>query len=160
MTGELKDFVRPPFANYDIVVYFGCGLFALPLMLHYIFEPAGFHLPAFNIQVGIPIADTVISTLSLLFSVYVVGHIIAYMSSIVIEKSIDSFFGKVSSAILISNPSGRGRRTIIIQAWIYDRLKKAFQKRKEVSEFSQSGYPSTGHTIISFCQRDRRHGLL
>ncbi len=132
MSGELKDLIKPPFANYDIVVYFGCGLFSLPLIYHYLIEPSGYRFPRFEFKIGIPIADTVISTLSLLFSVYVLGHIIAYVGSIIIEKSIDAYFGKVSSAILISNASGRGRRSEIVNAWLYSRFRKSFQRGRRM----------------------------
>jgi hypothetical protein len=122
---ELKDVVKPPFANYDIVVYFGCGLFALPLIFHYFIEPAGFRFPRFAFEIGIPFADVAISTLSLLFAVYVLGHIIAYVGSVMIEKTIDSFFGKVSSAIWISTwlrGIGRGE---LVNAWVFGRVKRA-----------------------------------
>lgn len=128
----LKELIRPPFANYDVVVYFGCGLFSLLLVYHYFIEPLGYRFPRFEFNIGISFADTAISTLSLLFSVYVLGHIIAYVGSVLIEKTIDSFFGKVSSAILISGASGRGRRSEIINAWLYDRARRSFRTGKKV----------------------------
>jgi hypothetical protein len=133
---DLKDLVKPPFANYDIVVYFGCGLFSLPLAFHYFVEPLGYRFPRFSFEIGIPIADTLISTLSLLFSVYILGHVLAYIGSVFVEKTIDSFFGKVSSAILISGASGRGRRSEIVSAWLYDRFRNSFRRgRRAQSSF-------------------------
>src|SRR5207253_1536352 len=42
------------------------------------------------------------TTLFALFAVYVLGHLYAYLSSILIEKSADEFLGEVSTAMLIS----------------------------------------------------------
>ncbi|MBX7460363.1 hypothetical protein, partial [Qipengyuania huizhouensis] len=43
----LKNIGRPPFANYDLVVYFGGGLFALPFLYRYFLHPFGVPLPSF-----------------------------------------------------------------------------------------------------------------
>jgi len=75
----VRELVRPPFANYDVVVYFGCGLFALPLIYHYLVEPSQLRFPRFHFDLGMPFANEAISTLSLLFAVYLLGHIIAYL---------------------------------------------------------------------------------
>jgi hypothetical protein len=128
----LKELVRPPFANYDVVVYFGCGLFALPLVYHYLIEPSDFRFPRFTFQIGMPIADQAISALSLLFAVYLLGHIIAYTSSLLIEKAIDVFFGKVSSAILLSAYTAGGLRPELISAWQFGRWKDAFGRGSRI----------------------------
>jgi hypothetical protein len=126
-TSAIKDLVRPPFANYDIVVYFGCGLFALPLAYHYFIEPSDFRFPRFTFNIGMGFADEAISVLSLLFAVYLLGHIIAYSGSLIIEKSIDAFFGKVSSAILLSSYAPSEDKRELISAWQFGRWKSAFQ---------------------------------
>lgn len=124
----IKEAVKPPFANYDIVVYFGGGLFALPLINHYFVEPSSFRFPRFTFDIGYAFANDAISLLSLLFSVYLLGHIISYCSSLVIERAINEFNGKVSSAILISSYSGRANHDELVNSWIYGRLGIAFRK--------------------------------
>lgn len=113
-TEVLKSFVKPPFANYDIVVYFGCGLFSLPFIRHYFLEPFGLRLPVFSFEIGVPFAGALIATLSLLFTVYILGHIIAYVSSQLIEKAMDmAFAGKTSSVLLgASEADGETRNSI------------------------------------------------
>lgn len=128
MAADLKDLVKPPFANYDVVVYFGCGLFALPLIKHYVVEPTGLRFPSFNFDIGLEIAGSAISVLSLLFSVYLLGHIISYCSSLFIEKAINTFFGKTSSAILLSTWSQSKDRPELRKAWRASRRRKAFRK--------------------------------
>ena len=106
-TDIVKDLVKPPFANYDVVVYFGCGLFALPLINHYLGEHK-VHFMGDGFGFEPPFLEVLISTLVLLFSVYILGHIIAYTSSIFIEKVADAFFGKVSTVILLASNDKRG----------------------------------------------------
>lgn len=90
---------RPPFANYDIVVYFGCGLFALPFIDHYYLEPFGVKIAALQPVTTASFSQAATSTLLLLFSVYVLGHILAFISSQFIEKPMEGIFGKTSSII-------------------------------------------------------------
>ena len=45
-------------------------------------------------------AGQIISALSLLMFVYIIGHMLAYLASQIVEKSIDRFLGKVSTAII------------------------------------------------------------
>lgn len=129
---SLKDYVRPPFANYDVVVYFGCGLFSLPLVFHYLIEPTGLRFPRFRFNIGIDFAQDAISLMSMLFSVYLLGHIIAYCSSVVIERSIDTYFGKISSAIILSTWSESKDRPELRTAWRADRRSKAFRRGRWV----------------------------
>jgi hypothetical protein len=106
----VKDLVKPPFANYDIVVYFGCGLFSLPFMLHYseIFlngdqytkSTLANKLARIDPALSDKFVVSLIATLTVLISVYILGQIIAYLGSEAIEKLMDSLFGKVSSTIL------------------------------------------------------------
>ncbi|NYD88860.1 hypothetical protein [Sphingomonas melonis] len=116
---SVKDLVKPPFANYDIVVYFGCGLFALPFMLHYgeIFLTEHHNTksslitklskidPAFSDQFVV----SLIASLTVLVSVYILGQIIAYLGSEFIEKLMDSLFGKASSTVLRGSTDRRGQ---------------------------------------------------
>lgn len=143
-TGSLRELIRPPFANYDVVVYFGCGLFSLPLIYHYLVEPSKLRFPRFNFDLGMPFANEAISTLSLLFAVYLLGHIIAFSSSLLIERCIDAFFGKVSSAILLSNYGQSGNKQELVKAWMYDRFKEAFRKGRRI----QNGLRMVAHLPV------------
>ena len=131
---------RPPFANYDLVVYFGCGLFALPLIFHYITEPTGMRFPRFQFQIGIPFADTAISTLSLLFAVYLLGHMIAYAGSAFVEKTVDLVFGKVSSSVLISNLTVSGSFNETVQGWIARRLRASLRPGQRLTTALRFGF--------------------
>lgn len=132
---EWREAIRPPFSNYDIVVYFGCGLFSLPLIFHYFIEPMGLRFPRFQFPIGIPFADTAISTLSLLFAVYLLGHIIANAASATIERSTDLAFGKISSAIIISTLVSTRNQAETIQGWIWRRLQAAFARGLRTRSF-------------------------
>lgn len=130
---EAKDFIRPPFATYDIVVYFGCGLFCLPLIFHYFIEPTKLRFPRFQFNIGIEFADVAVSTLSLLFAVYILGHMIAHIASHAIEKTVDLFFGKISTALIISSLTKPEDFGETIQAWIIKKFKSAFSKGHKIS---------------------------
>lgn len=132
---ETKDLVKQPFANYDVVVYFGCALFSLPIIFHYLIQPFGLRMPNFRLNVGSEFADSAVSTLSLLFSVYILGHMIAYGASYLIEKTVDTVFGKISSSILIASLSRRRDYHEVFQAWIARRLREAFRHRRYSTTF-------------------------
>ena len=129
---DFRDLVKPPFANYDVVVYFGCGLFALPLINHYVVDPTGLRFPSFDFDIGISIAQDAVSILSLLFSVYLLGHIISYCPSLFIEKAINTFFGKTSSAIILSTWSEKKDRPELRDAWRASRRAKAFRRGRRI----------------------------
>lgn len=120
--GLIESIKKPPFANYDIVVYFGAGLFLIPFVNRYIVEPMAAKWPNFEIEVGSKIAKEATSILSLLFFIYIVGHILAYLSSQVIEKSADRILGKISTSIIISSIAQSKNRNSAIRAIIYNRL--------------------------------------
>ena len=112
----IKSVVKPPFANYDVVVYFGCGLFVLPFLRHYIIEPFGLRFPVFTFQIGIPFVDGLITALSLFFAVYILGHIIAYAASQLIEKATEmAFDGKTSSVVTYASEATSETRTYIFK---------------------------------------------
>ena len=113
---------RPPFATYDIVVYFGAGLFSIPFLNRYLVQPFNLKWPNFEIEMGSPIAKEAVSILSMLFFIYIVGHIVAYVSSHLIEKSVDRALGKISTAILLSSQTTSSNRNTVIRALIYNRL--------------------------------------
>ena len=111
---SIKDLVKPPFANYDIVVYFGCGLFSLPFIMHYI-GSLRVSPTSFNFGIEPAIVSTVVTTLTVLFSVYILGHIIAYVGSQFIEKVMDSFLGKASTIVLLGRKGRQGVLTHLIR---------------------------------------------
>lgn len=123
----LKDLIRPPFATYDVVVYFGCGVASLPLLSHYIM-PQGTSLPRSSFGIGVSWADDAIATLSVLFGIYILGHIYAFLSSLLIEKTADLVFGKMSSASILSRDRQVGDKSFDqIRAWVKDRWKRAWE---------------------------------
>lgn len=121
---------KPPFANYDIVVYFGAGLFFVPFANRYVVQPLGISWPAFNVEVGSEIAKEAVSILSLLFFIYITGHLLAYISSQIIEKMVDRILGKVSTAILLSSASPQRLRDKAIRTLIINRVSKIKRQRR------------------------------
>jgi hypothetical protein len=130
---EVKDLIRPPFANYDIVVYFGGGLFMIPFLNRYLFQPANLVWPQFQISLQSEIVSEIVSGLCLLFTIYIIGHILAYLSSQFIEKLADRLLGKISTAILISSWSRPRLRNEWIRALIFDRTSKIRRDRAVIS---------------------------
>lgn len=119
--GALKDLVRPPFANYDVVVYFGAGLFAIPFLIRYVGIPLGVPRPEFLIAESDQVVLEIVRVLTIITFVYVLGHLIAYFSSQMVEKALDRFLGKVSTAILVSSSSSHQKRN--------ERIRKHFRTR-------------------------------
>lgn len=105
--GIIKDLIKPPFANYDVVVYFGCGIFFLPFLFHYI-GPDKLKILSFQFDIQPPFAAVVVSSLSILFGVYILGHMIAYAGSQFVQRLMDSFFGKTSTVIILGSRDGGG----------------------------------------------------
>ena len=120
----LKNLGRPPFANYDLVVYFGGGLFALPFIYRYLLHPFGVPLPSFVLTESNQVTLEIIRGLALLMAVYVIGHLIAYLSSQLVEKTVDRFLGKMSTAIIVSMESSKADRDNQLKAMFRDRAKK------------------------------------
>ena len=118
----MKDLIRPPFANYDVVVYFGGGLFIIPFLNRYIFDPLNLSWPEFNITLHTQIETQIVSILCTLFSIYILGHMIAYAGSQILEKLIDTVFGKISSSIIISVYSRPYQRNEFIRAHIFKQI--------------------------------------
>lgn len=118
----MKDLIKPPFANYDVVVYFGGGLFFIPFINRYLVEPTSLTWPRFRVDVGSSIGEQIVSGLTLLFIIYLLGHTVAYVGSQLIEKLMDRVLGKISTAILVSSWSSNNNRNEYVRALIYDRL--------------------------------------
>lgn len=122
----LKDLIKPPFANYDVVVYFGCGIFFLPFLFHYL-GVEHLRILSFNYSIKPDFAAIVVSSLSILFGVYVLGHMIAYAGSQFVEKLMDSIFGKTSTVVLLGSKDSGGTNPMFrrqMKAW----LRKSWEK--------------------------------
>lgn len=124
---SVKDLIKPPFANYDIVVYFGCGLFSLPFIMHYT-GSLRVNPTSFNFGIEPAFVSTLVTTLTVLFSVYILGHIIAYIGSQFIEKLMDSFFGKASTIILLGSKVRQGSLNPMIRGQLGKGFSKNFTK--------------------------------
>lgn len=120
---SIKDAVKPPFANYDMVVYFGGGLFCIPFINRYIVEPLSFRWPSFKIAISSEIAQEAVSILSSLFFIYIAGHIVAYLASQLVEKAVDRTFGKISTTIIFATEWNSTSRNGTIRSLIKYRLK-------------------------------------
>lgn len=150
---EIKDLIKPPFANYDVVVYFGCGLFSLPFALHYLPAPKLGNFLSLGLDTGVVFADTAVATLFLLFSVYIIGHFLAFGSSLFIEKTADLLLGKMSSAcILAKERKQNNNSTAHIRAWVIERWKAAWRKGSRSRSFIRAIFlsPVAPSLLITF----------
>ncbi|MCL6741191.1 hypothetical protein LZ518_08615 [Sphingomonas sp. RB56-2] len=128
LTDGIKDLVRPPFANYDVVVYFGCGLFSLPFLFHYIASPKEAGFLALEVATGVPFADSAIKTLFALFAVYILGHLLAFLSSLFVEKTAELLLGKMSDASILGHRRRDQQSFDEIKDWVKRRWKLAWRK--------------------------------
>lgn len=119
---DMKDFIRPPFATYDIVVYFGGGLFSLPFLYRYILEPFKLHFPIFLNAIPGDAVNQVIRFLAIGFSVYILGHLLALFSAQLIEKVADRFLGNISSSIILSASTSNARRNQVVRMLIKQQI--------------------------------------
>lgn len=131
----IQSTVKPPFANYDVVVYFGGGIFFLPFIERYFLDPFKADLPRFFNIKDAGFIETSVSSLVALFSLYVIGHILAYVSSQIIEKTTDKCFGKSSSAIIVSTRTSSIKRNEAIRALVWRNIKKLFVKNSKITSF-------------------------
>lgn len=131
---SVKDLVKPPFANYDIVVYFGCGLFSLPFIVHYT-GSLRVNTTSFNFGIEPQFVSTLVTTLTVLFSVYILGHIIAYVGSQLIEKLMDSFFGKASTIVILGTKIRNTSLTKVIRGQLKNNVIKNFSRATWLSSF-------------------------
>ena len=148
----LKGIGRPPFANYDLVVYFGGGLFALPFLYRYFIHPVGVPLPAFVINETEQVTLEVVRGLTILVGVYIFGHIIAFLSSLMIEKSVDRFLGKMSTAIIVSMRTTKAKRNADLKEMFSRRLRRTRKENALVSEIARAIFPTPNfvHYLILY----------
>jgi len=125
---DIKDLIRPPFATYDVVVYFGCGLFSLPFLFHYLASPQEAGFLALEVATGVPFADSAIKTLFALFAVYILGHLLAFLSSLFVEKTADLLLGKTSDASILGHRRRDEGSYDEIRDWVKRRWALAWRK--------------------------------
>jgi hypothetical protein len=135
---EARDYLRPPFSTYDVVVYFGCGLFSIPFLNRYIVGPMELGWPRYAVPTGNDIADSIVSFLALAFSIYIIGHVIAYMASQIVEKWSDAIFGKISTVMISIADHKPGLRNKRIRARIFENVSRLGQKKTIVATGSRS----------------------
>lgn len=129
----LKDLIKPPFANYDVVVYFGVGIFFLPFLFHYIGADK-LKLLSFQFDIKPDFASILVSSLSILFGVYILGHMIAYAGSQFVERLMDSIFGKTSTVVLMGSKD-RGGSNPMFRKQVWARSAKSWKRSKWVLLF-------------------------
>lgn len=146
----LKDLARPPFANYDVVVYFGCGLFVIPFLNRYLLGPFELNWPTFQVALEPTIAAQIVSGLSLIFAIYIIGHIIAYVASQLIEKTIDRFLGKVSTAIILLSVDQPGLRNSRIRRHILRKVREIRSERAILASAFRAAFHIPAIPIYAF----------
>lgn len=100
---EVPLFSKAPFANYDIIVYFGGGLLSLLLIYWYIFSPIEFaDLGHIAPWIKRSVTHQIIFALITAALAYLSGHLVAYMASHFIEGFINKTCGSFSQIILLS----------------------------------------------------------
>ncbi len=122
-----KSFFKPPFAAYDIIVYFGMGLFTVPFIDYFIFKPLKIRLPKINYELTGSLTVDIISGLSLLFVIYIIGHAIVYLSGQFIQKPMEVIFGKTSRVVLFSHSVEPQKRNLVFRTHIQDNIRRMWQ---------------------------------
>lgn len=100
---EVPFFSKAPFANYDLVVYLGGGLFAILVFWRYVARP--FEIFDFSslVSAGQPSwVESVVYLLLLAVCAYVLGHLVSYQSSFFIEGFIERTLGKFSRIVEVT----------------------------------------------------------
>ncbi len=152
MIDTIKSLGRPPFANYDLVVYFGGGLFALPFLYRYFIHPLGIPMPSFLLDAAPQVTLEIVRALAILMAVYVLGHLIAYLASQLIEKAVDRFLGKMSTAIIISMKSSRAERDEELRKMFFARAKRIKKENAVFPSFVRAAFhlPCAFHYAIVY----------
>ena len=109
----MEDIRRLPFANYDVLVYLGVGILAMPLLREFLIIPLGISLPVLTSTSDSPFVHAAFEFLYLLFTGYALGHVIAYLSSYFVEKFIHEWLRYPSDVWLsFGNRAGATRFSI------------------------------------------------
>lgn len=100
---EIPILSKAPFANYDLVVYLGGGLFALLIVWRYIGRP--FDVFRFS-SILRPATENWTQDLLYLVLIavvaYIIGHLISYQSSFFIERFVEKSVGRFSELLEIT----------------------------------------------------------
>lgn len=106
---------RLPVASYDLVVYFGVGILALPFFRVWVAEPLSLRPPEGSLLFpSFAFVGTAILTLLVLFAGYALGHVIALFSSFFVERFVQLWLGYPSDIWLSACARGvEARRQII-----------------------------------------------
>jgi len=89
----LEEVKKLPFGNYDLTVYFGMGILALPLCYTIFVAPFGFYFPKFPVPFKSEFTNSAVSVIAVLFAGYALGHIIAFLASYFVEKFLHRNYG-------------------------------------------------------------------
>jgi len=108
-SAALEEVKRLPFGNYDLTVYFGMGILALPLCYNIFVAPFGLYFPKFPIPFKSEFTNSAVSVIAVLFSGYALGHIIAFLASYFIEKFLHRNYGYPSDLYIEQCDSGELR---------------------------------------------------
>jgi hypothetical protein len=130
---ELKEFLKLPFANYDLVVYFGGGLFFIPFLNRYLISPLNLQWPTVGIDTHSVIANEAVSIMSLLFTIYIFGHLLSYLSSQFVEKNCDNVLGTTSSIIVFTSVNDGKDISRKIRSKIIENAKSNFNNGSKIS---------------------------
>lgn len=115
---EVPFFSKAPFANYDLVVYLGGGLFGILIFWRYIGKPFGiFDFSNLILSDKPSSVENVLYLIFVTVFAYVIGHLISYQSSFFIEGFIEQTLGKFSK---------------IIEVTTCDRSDRAIKVREEI----------------------------
>jgi hypothetical protein len=111
---ELPFVSKAPFANYDLVVYLGGGLFSILILWRYIGWPLGiFDFTSLTSTGPHSWVQDVIYLLIISVCAYVLGHMISYQSSYFIEGFIEKTLGKFSKIVEITTVDQKERAAAI-----------------------------------------------
>jgi hypothetical protein len=120
---EVPFFSKAPFANYDLVVYLGGGLFAVLIFWRYVARP--FSIFDFSSLVSNGTSTWVQDVIYLVLlgvCSYVLGHLVSYQSSYFIEGFVERTLGKFSKIVEI-NTAHESKRLRSLKSEIRSNLK-------------------------------------
>jgi hypothetical protein len=146
---ELPFVSKAPFANYDLVVYFGGGLFATLIFWKYIALPL--HIFDFStVASGAPHwwVQDVVDLLVLAVCAYVLGHLVSYQSSYFIEGFIERTLGKFSNIVELTTITPSDRSKTLKKKILANTKKELFLSVKIPSATNRILVPRIFPTIV------------
>lgn len=113
----ISDTKSLPFATYDIVVYLTTGFLALVATSFIILPHLGLDSAIVEVSKQPSFIYSIIAFISFLLASYVYGHLIAFISSYVIERLVHSFLGYPSDVYFTLATNGKvDDRTVFISS--------------------------------------------